>query len=95
MTVKTLPFDAAEHLESPEAIAEFLAEAFESGHAGVISSALGAVARARGMTELAREAGVSRQSLSRSLSEEGHPDFTTVLKVLAAAGVTLKPMVNA
>ena len=47
------------------------------------------------MTELAREAGVSRQSLSRSLSEDGHPDFTTVLKVLAAVGVTLKPMVNA
>ena len=95
MTVRTLPFDAAEHLDSPEAIAEFLADAFESGHAGVISSALGAVAKARGMTDLAREAGVSRQSLYRSLGEDGRPEFTTVLEVLAAVGVTLKPMVNA
>ncbi len=95
MTVETRPFDAAEHLDSPEAIAEFLVDAFESGDPGVISSALGAVARAKGMTDLAREAGVSRQSLYRSLSEEGHPEFGTVLKVLAAVGVTLKPTVNA
>ena len=95
MTLKTLPFDAAEHLDSAEAIAEFLTDAFESGHSGVISSALGAVARARGMTELAREAGVSRQSLYRSLSEDGHPEFSTVLKVLSAIGITLKPTVDA
>ncbi len=95
MTLKTTPFDASEYLDSPEAIAEFLSDAFESGHAGVISSALGAVARARGMTDMAKEAGVSRQSLYRSLSEDGRPEFSTVLKVLAAVGVTLKPTVSA
>ena len=57
MTVRTTTFDAAEYLDSPEAVAEFLADAFDSGHAGVISSALSAVARARGVTELDREAG--------------------------------------
>ncbi len=95
MTVRTTTFDAAEYLDSPEAVAEFLADAFDSGHAGVISSALSAVARARGVTELDREAGVSRQSLFDSLGEDGHPAFITVLKVLAAVGVTLKPMANA
>ena len=95
MVVKTSPFDAAEHLDSPQAIAEFLADAFESGHAGVISGALGAVARAKGMTELAKEAGVSRQSLYESLAEDGRPEFSTVMRVLAAVGVTLKPTVNA
>ncbi len=94
MSLKITPFDAADYLDSPEVIAEFLSDAFESGHAGVISSALGAVARAKGMTELAREVGLSRQSLYRSLSGDGHPEFATVLKVLAAVGVTLKPMVS-
>ena len=95
MSLKTTRFDASEYLDSPEAIAEFLADAFESQHLGVIVSALGAVARAKGMTELAREAGVSRQSLYRSLSEDGRPEFATVLKVLAAVGVTLKPTLAA
>ena len=93
--LKTTPFDAADYLDSPEVIAEFLADAFESGHPGVISSALGAVARAKGMTELASQTGLSRQSLSRWLAPDGHPEFATVLKVLAALGVTLKPTVVA
>jgi probable addiction module antidote protein len=95
MTLETTPFDAADYLDSPEVIAEFLSEAFESGHSGVISAALGAVARAKGMSEVAKAAGVSRQSLYRSLSEDGHPEFSTVLKILAAVGVTLKPTVAA
>ena len=95
MSLETTRFDASEYLDSPEAIADFLADAFESQHSGVIVSALGAVARAKGMTELAREAGVSRQSLYRSLSEDGRPEFATVLKVLAAVGVTLKPTLAA
>lgn len=62
----------------------------ESGDAGVINAAIGAVARAKGRTELAKGAGLSRQSLYRSLRDDGHPEFATVIKILAALGMTLK-----
>jgi probable addiction module antidote protein len=91
MTVQTTPFDPAEYLDTPEAVAEYLAAAFERGEHAVIADALGVAAKARGMTQLARETGLARPALYRALSPDGHPEFETVLKVLRALGVTLRP----
>jgi probable addiction module antidote protein len=93
MPLETFPFDPAEYLDTPEAVAEYLAAAFESGEHGVIADALGIVAKARGMTQLARDTGLARPALYRALSPNGHPEFETVLQVLKALGVTLKPSV--
>jgi probable addiction module antidote protein len=82
MVVKTLPFDAARYLASPEAQAELLSDAMQSGDAGYIANALGVIARARGMTEVARGAGVTREALYRALSEDGDPRLTTLLGVM-------------
>lgn len=87
--MKLTTFDVAEHLESPEAIASFLADAFETGDAGYISHALGLVARAKGMTAIAKEAGLSRESLYKALNADGHPKMETILKVMKALGVTM------
>jgi probable addiction module antidote protein len=91
MTAQTTLFDPAEYLDTPEAVAEYLAAAFESGEHAVIADALGVAAKARGMSQLARETGLARPALYRALSPEGHPEFDTVLKVLRALGVTLRP----
>jgi probable addiction module antidote protein len=90
MTLKTRAWDAAEHLDTPEAIAAYLEAAFEDGDPKLISAALGDVARANSMTSLARETGLSRESLYRALSGDGNPEFSTVLKVLHALGVRLE-----
>lgn len=82
MRLKTRPYDAAAYLDSAEAVVAYLAEAFETNDAGLIADALGAVARARGMSEVARSAGVSRASLYRALSGEGNPELDTVIRVL-------------
>jgi probable addiction module antidote protein len=79
---KASPFDAADYLDSPEAIADYLSEAFESGDDKLIARALGTVARAKGMTEVANDTGLSRESLYRSLSEQGRPELPTAMKVL-------------
>jgi probable addiction module antidote protein len=89
MSLKTLPFDAARYLKSPESQAELLSDAFASGDARYIATALGVVARARGMTKVAREAGVTREALYNALSEEGDPRLTTLLGVLNALGIRL------
>jgi len=86
---KTRPFDAAEYLDTPEAIAAYLTEAFETNDPAFITDAIGTVARARGMTAVAKEAGLARENLYRALSSEGHPEFGTVIKVLASFGVHL------
>ena len=91
MAVKTIPFDAAEVLDTPEAIEAFLEDAFEDGDPASITHALGTVARAKGMTKLAEETGLSRQALYKALSAEGHPEFGTVLKVANALGFRLTP----
>ena len=90
-------FDSVEYLDSPEAIAEYLSEAFESGDSSFIAHAIGAAARARGMTDIARDAGVSRENLYRSLNGETKPEFDTIMRVLSALGVQLaaKPKVAA
>jgi probable addiction module antidote protein len=93
MALETLPFDAADYLGRPEAQAELIAEAFETGDVAFIANALGVVARARGMTEVAREAGVTREALYKALTSEGDPRLTTLLGVARALGVklTVKP----
>ncbi len=91
MTIATREFDPAEFLDTPEAVAEYLVSAFESGEHAIIADALGVAAKARGMTQLARDTGLARPALYRALSPDGHPEFETVLKVLRALGVTLKP----
>lgn len=87
--VKTEAFDAARYLTSAESQAELLNDALASGNAGFIANALGVIARARGMTDVAREAGVTREALYKALSEHGDPRLTTVLGVARALGVTL------
>jgi probable addiction module antidote protein len=89
MAIETLPFDAARYLKSPEAQAGLLSDAFASGEARYIATALGVVARARGMTEVAREAGVTREALYKALSEDGDPRLTTLIGVLKALGIRL------
>jgi probable addiction module antidote protein len=93
-TVKTTTFDVAEHLESSEDIASFLTDAFETGDAGYISHALGLVARAKGMTAIAKDAGLSRESLYKALHSEGHPKMETILKVMQALGMTISVKVD-
>ncbi len=88
-TAETRPWDPSEHLESPEDVAAYLEAAFEDGDPALISAALGDVARARGMTEIAQQAGLGRASLYKALSPEGRPEFATVLKVMRALGVRL------
>lgn len=89
MALETTLFDAAEILDDPTSQAELLADAFESGNATYIAQALGVVARARGMSEIAREAGVTREALYKALSERGDPKLSTLLGVARALGVKL------
>ena len=88
---KTLPYDVAEHLRSPKEMAAYLDAWFEEApdDAAGIARALGDIARARGMTQVARDAGLSRESLYKALGEDGNPSFATVLKVARALGVRL------
>ena len=86
---KTRPWDAAEHLENEEGMAAYLEAALEVGDAALVAAALGDIARAKGMTEIAREAGLGRESLYKALSPEGNPEFATVLKVVRALGLKL------
>ena len=90
MALKTKPFDAARYFDSPEAQARLLNDALASGDAGYIANALGVVARARGMSQLARDTGLSRAALYAALSEEGNPTLDTVLKVVKALGIKLQ-----
>jgi len=89
MTLKT--FDVAEYLDSPEVIVAYLAETFKDGDAGEIAEALGEVARAKGMTDIAKCAGMTREGLYKALSADGNPEFATILKVMAALGLELTP----
>lgn len=82
MALKTLPFDPAEHLRSPEDQAELLTDALATGDAAYIANALGTIVRARGMSEVARGAGVTREALYKSLTLKGDPKLTTFMSVL-------------
>jgi probable addiction module antidote protein len=88
---KTSAYDVAEHLRTPEEMAAYLDAWFDEApeDASGIARALGDIARAKGMTMVAKEAGLSRESLYRALSADGNPSFATVLKVARALGVRL------
>lgn len=82
-------FDAAEYLDSEEVIAEYLNAALEDEDPNVFLTAIGDIAKARGMTELAREAGLGRESLYKALAPGAKPRYDTVLRVVRALGVEL------
>ena len=82
-------FDAAATLRDSEAIAEYMAAAFETQDPSYVSHALGVVARAKGMSEIARASGLSREHLYRSFSEDGNPTLKSILAVMDALGVQL------
>lgn len=87
---QTTPFDASEYLDDPSMQAELLSDALASGKARVIAHALGMIARARGMTDIARATGLSRGSLYAALNEEGNPSLDTVMKVIGALQLELQ-----
>ena len=89
--LKTRHFDIAELLETEQDIQEFLTEASLSGDSAEFVRALGIAARAKGMTEVAKQAGVTRASLYKSLDGNGNPEFSTVSKVCNALGFRLVP----
>jgi len=86
MVEKLIPYDPAEDLTTDEAIEVFLANAFETGEARYIARALGVVARAKGITKIARDTGLAREQLYRSLSENGNPTLETTMAVMNAIG---------
>lgn len=86
---KTLPWDAAEYLNSEEETAAYLEAALEEGDPALVAAALGDIARARGMTQLARDTGLGRESLYKALSPSGNPEFATIMKVIEALGLRL------
>jgi len=87
--LETEPFDPAKYLESPEAQKELLDDALESGEASYVAHALGIIARAKGMTDVARSANVTREALYKSLSLDGDPRLSTLLGVTRALGYKL------
>lgn len=90
MSRNTKKFDSSEYLDDDESQAELLNDALASGDINVVTAALGLIARARGMTELAKETGLTRGALYAGLKEGGNPTLDTVLKVLKALGVGLE-----
>jgi probable addiction module antidote protein len=89
MTLETTKWDASEYLTSEEAIAAYVEAAFEDGDPATIAHALGNVARARGMSTIAKEAGVTREALYKALSAQGDPKLSTLLGVMKALGLKI------
>ena len=87
--IKMRPFDMANHLTSEEEIAEYLRQALADNDPAELAAALGDIARARGMTQLARDTGLSRESLYKSLSGDRAPNSETLFKVIQAMGFKL------
>jgi probable addiction module antidote protein len=86
---RTTRFDAADYLDTEERQAAYIASALETGDADFVRDALGVVARARGMGEIAKSAGLNRESLYKTLGENGNPEFATVMRIVRAMGLTL------
>jgi len=84
---KTTLYDSAEYLDSKEAINAYMEEALETENPAFIAKALGTIARARGMAQIAKKAGLSRESLYKALSVEGNPEFGTIIRVMHALGL--------
>lgn len=89
MAIELATYDVAEHLDSEEEIRLYLEAAFEDGDTKVITNAIGNVARARGMTEVAKSAGISRAGLYRALGEQGNPSLETLSAILHSFGMRL------
>lgn len=89
MALKTLTFDAADALDTPEAQAELLADALASGDAKVVTAALGMIARARGVSQTARDAGISREAIYRATGPDGNPTLSTLMAIVRSAGLKL------
>ena len=85
----TIPWDPANHLKTEDDMAAYLEAALEEGDPVLIAAALGDIARAKGMSQVAREAGLGRESLYKALSPTGNPELGTILKVIAALGLQL------
>jgi probable addiction module antidote protein len=90
MALKTIPFDAAKYLDDSQSQAELLSDALASGEARYVAAALGVIARARGMSAVAQEAGVTREALYKALKEDGNPTLETVMGVANAVGLRLQ-----
>ena len=88
-TIATRPWDAAEHLVTEEDMAAYLDAALEENDSALVAAALGDIARAKGMSEIARNSGLGRESLYKALSSGGNPEFSTILKVISALGLKL------
>ena len=86
---KTKVWDAAEHLDSEEDMAAYLEAALEDGDPALVAAALGDIARVKGMTKVAHDAGLGRESLYKALSPDGNPELATVLRVVRALGLQL------
>src|SRR3974390_3286201 len=93
---KTTRFDAAAYLDTEERQVAYIATALESGNADFVRDALGLVARARGMGEIAKKAGLNRESLYKALGETGNPEFSTGMRIVRALGLPLsaRPAAN-
>jgi probable addiction module antidote protein len=87
--IRTRKWDAAEHLKSDADMAAYLEAALEDGDPALVAAALGDIARAKGMSDIARETGLGRESLYKALSRDGNPEISTVLKVVKALGLRL------
>lgn len=85
----TTAWDPAEHLETEADMAAYLEAALEESDPALVAAALGDIARAKGMTRVAREAGLGRESLYKALSPDGNPEFATIMKVVSALGLRL------
>jgi probable addiction module antidote protein len=85
--LQTRPWDAAEHLETDDDMIAYLDAALEDGDPALIVAVLGNIARAKGMTQIARSTGLGRESLYKALSPTGNPEFATILKVVRALGL--------
>ena len=95
MAVRLTTYDPAEDLTSDAAMATFTAKAFATEDSGYIAHALGVVARAKGMAQIAEQTGLSREQLYRSLSEQGNPTLKTTIAVMKALGIELTAKVPA
>ena len=89
MVLETSPFDAADALDTPEEQAAFLAEAFASDDPAIVTAALGMIARARGIAEVARETGISREAVYKATGPDGNPTLATLLGIMRATGLRL------
>jgi probable addiction module antidote protein len=89
MALKTTRWNILDHLKTKDDIADYLDAVLEDGDPELLKDALGVIARSKGMTEIAREAGLGRSSLYRALSPDGNPEFATVAGVLKALGLRL------